>query len=514
MKLLSLLLPTAALAFTDYSEKCTSESPCSTIESISNDDFPTKDTFVIYTTSQSGDRLQKANKKMDSSSNGGWQEIRVDLDTNYQTIVGFGGALTDAAAININTLDKGLQQQVIDSYYTEGGLEYSLGRVPIASCDFSTEVYSYVEVEEDLELESFDISVDSSPTTGDKMGLIQRVLKATANPISLFASPWAPPAWMTQTNSTVGNPSLREEVEIYQSWSKYFTRFFEAYRAAGVEFWGVTVQNEPAGNTGAWQDLKMSPEEQRDFIKNYLGPELRAFNPDLKIMMHDDQRVHLKKWTDTILGDPEAAQYVDGVGIHWYSEVEDYVTWATKPFDKMNDVKSKYPDQFILATEACNGFIPIIDQGPKLGDWNRGERYGYDILHDLNAHAVGWTDWNIALDLTGGPNWAKNVVDAPILIDAESGDAFYRNPMWYYLGHFSKFVRPGSVRVGCSSTAPFTQSPMEAACFETPDDKVVIVVLNRDITGHKYNVQVVGTGNYINVEVEKHSIQTIVFPKP
>ena len=111
-----------------------------------------------------------------------------------------------------------------------------------------------------------------------------------------------------------------------------------------------------------------------DFIKNYLGPELRAFNPDLKIMMHDDQRVHLKKWTDTILGDPEAAQYVDGVGeivderkareakqrdetiltpaffppagIHWYSEVEDYVTWATKPFDKMNDVNSKYPGTF------------------------------------------------------------------------------------------------------------------------------------------------------------------------
>ena len=262
------------------------------------------------------------------------------------------------------------------------------------------------------------------------------------------------------------------------------------------------------------QDLKMSPEEQRDFVKNYLGPELRAFNPELKIMMHDDQRVHLKEWTDTILGDPDAAQYVDGVGIHWYSEVEDYVAWATKPFDKMNDVTAKYPDQFILATEACNGFIPIIDQGPKLGDWNRGERYGYDILHDLNAHAVGWTDWNIALDLEGGPNWAKNVVDAPILIDAEAGDAYYRNPMFYYLGHFSKFIKPGSVRVGCSSTAPFTQSPMEAACFLTPADMVVVVVLNRDITGHKYNVQVKGTDNFVNVDVDKHSIQTIIFPRP
>jgi len=336
----------------------------------------------------------------------------------------------------------------------------------------------------------------------------------TANPISLFASPWAPPAWMTQTNSTIHNPSLRDEPSIYKSWSLYFTKFFKSYREAGVEFWGMTVQNEPAGNTGAWQDLKMSPEEQRDFIKGYLGPELRSSFPDVKIMMHDDQRVHLKTWTDTILSDPEAAQYVDGVGVHWYSEVEDYVTWATKPFDKMNDVNEKYPEQFILATEACNGFIPIIDQGPKLGDWNRGERYGYDILHDINAHAVGWTDWNIALDLEGGPNWAKNVVDAPILIDTEAGDAYFLNPMYYYLGHFSKFVKPGSVRVGCKSTAPFTQAPMEAACFETPDDNVVVVVLNRDISGHKYNLQVEGSDKFINVDVDAHSIQTIIFQKP
>ena len=253
MKLQLLALPTVALGFTDYSDKCTSDVPCAAIESISAPDFPTKQDYVLYSTSQSGDRLNKVNKKMDTSSNGGWQEIRVDLDTKFQTILGFGGALTDSAAININKLSPDLQNQLIDSYYTEGGIEYTVGRVPIASCDFSTEVYSYVEVEEDLELDSFDISVDSSDTTGNKLGLIQRVLKATANPISLFASPWAPPAWMTQTNSTVGNPSLRDEPEIYESWSKYFTKFFEAYRAAGVEFWGVTVQNEPAGNTGAWQ---------------------------------------------------------------------------------------------------------------------------------------------------------------------------------------------------------------------------------------------------------------------
>ena len=178
----------------------------------------------------------------------------------------------------------------------------------------------------------------------------------------------------------------------------------------------------------------------------------------------------------------------------------------------MQDVNTKYPDKFVLATEACNGFIPYVDQGPKLGDWNRGERYAFDILNDLNAFAVGWTDWNIALDLSGGPNWAKNVVDAPILIDTEAGDTFYKNPMYYYLGHFSKFIKPGSVRIAVESTANIISAPMETTAFLTPVGEVIVVVLNRDIAGHEYNIEVEGRG-FINVEVPKHSIQTFIFQK-
>ena len=429
---------------------------------------------------------------------------------NNISIHRFGGALTDAAAITINTLTPEMQTKLLENYYAVEGIEYTVGRVPIASCDFSTGVYSYDETENDFELNDFSIAVDSSETTGNKLGLIKTVLEMTVNELSLFASPWAPPAWMTQTNSTVGNPSLRDEPEVYQSWALYFSKFFEAYRNEGVDFWAVTVQNEPAGNTGAWQDLKMTPEQERDFVKNYLGPQLESTDPDLKIMMHDDQRVHLPTWTSTILDDEEANKYIDGIGLHWYSEVEDYVTWATKPFDKMNDVHDKYPDKFMMGTEACNGFIPIIDQGPKLGDWNRGERYGFDIMSDLNAWAVGWTDWNIALDLSGGPNWAENVVDAPILIDTEAGDVFFKNPMFYYLGHFSKFIKPGSIRIGLESTGNLISAPMEAAVFLTPDGEVVVVVMNRGIVGHKYNIELPGKG-FINVDVPKHSIQTFIF---
>jgi len=502
-----LLVPAAA---TDYSTKCTLASPCPPIVTLTPEDTE-EGTYTIYTTSQDGDRLTKLSKQSFSpTSNDGWQEIKLDTSVIHQQILGFGGALTDAASITVGKMNDEVQAAILNDYYTSDGLEYTIARVPMASCDFSTGVYSYNETPEDFALENFSVDVDNTVTSGFKMQFVQRVLKITTSPLTLFASPWAPPAWMTQSNSTTGNPSLRDDPAIYTSWALYFSKFFEAYRENGVEFWGVTVQNEPAGNTGAWQDLKMSPEDQRDFIKDYLGPQLRATDPDLKIMMLDDQRTHLPKWADVILGDSDAAQYVDGIGLHWYAEVNDWFAWATQPFKKMTAVNEKYPEKFMLATEACNGFIPFLDQGPKLGDWGRAERYGFDILSDLNAFAVGWTDWNIALDMTGGPNWAKNVVDAPILADVDDMETYYRNPMYYYLGHFSKFVRPGSKRIEVTSTGNAISAAMESVGFKDEDGKIVLVVLNRDFAGHSYNVEVEGKG-FINVDVAAHAIQTIIF---
>jgi glucosylceramidase len=202
-----------------------------------------------------------------------------------------------------------------------------------------------------------------------------------------------------------------------------------------------------------------------------------------------------------------------GIGLHWYTSVEDYLAWLTKPFDKMRTVADKYPDKFMLATEACVGFIPVIDQGPKLGNWQRAERYGFDILYDLNAFAVGWTDWNIALDMGGGPNWAGNVVDAPILIDTEDGATFYKNPLFYYMGHFSKFLTPGSRRVGVSSTAPPLHLPMEVTAFLTPgSDRTVVVVLNRDDSRQQFSISVKDdTRGFINIDMPANTIQTFIF---
>ena len=308
----------------DYSTKCSLDN-CDEVTPLDPvRDFSSSSDYVIYQTSQgNGDRLRKYHYSFSSESVGD-KYIELNPEQLYQEITGFGGALTDSAAITISKLSNpDLQDLLLSNYYSTSGIEYSIGRVPIASCDFSQGIYSYDDMENDYDLDNFSIDIDRTDYTGQKLSFIKRVLAMTdaatkdpsashTSPIKLFASPWAPPAWMTQTNSTVHNPSLRDEPQVYNAWALYFSKFFSAYHDEGIDFWGVTTQNEPNGNTGAWQDLKFSATEMLNFIKDYLGPQLRNTHPDIKIMVLDDQRTHLPEWTDTIFSDEDAYQYIDG----------------------------------------------------------------------------------------------------------------------------------------------------------------------------------------------------------
>ena len=226
-------------------------------------------------------------------------------------------------------------------------------------------------------------------------------------------------------------------------------------------------------------------------------------------MMLDDQRSHLTKWTQVVLEDKEAAKYISGIGVHWYASVEDLFP----QFVHMDAAHVKYPDKYIMATEACEGFLPWR-QGPQLCSLARGETYAHDILQDLNHYAVGWTDWNALLNMTGGPNWANNEVDAPILLDHDS-KTLHKQPMFYALGHFSKFILPGSIRIGMnsSSTHPTVAPPMECTGFLRPDGLIVLVVLNRQHASFsvdtKYTV-ILPNGKMLEMDVPENSFQTIV----
>lgn len=322
--LISIIFAKSDIFWVDHSTKCTANY-CDFVTPLNHvKDFVSSKDCVMYQTSRdNGDKLSKYKLFFSSEVRGG-KHILLDRSQVFQVIIGFGGALTDSVALTLAKLDKEMQNLLLSNYYSENGIEYSTARVPMASSDFSLGVYSYCDVKGDYLLENFSVDIDRSSYTGRKLSLIKQVVSMFSNVVpqnetgqhtnqlKLFASPWAPPAWMTESNSTIYNPTLRDEPKVYQAWALYFSKFFNAYHKEGVTFWGVTTQNEPMGNTGAWQDLRFSATQMLHFIKHYLGPGLRSSHPHLKIIVLDDQRTHLPDWTSAMLKDKAALKFIDG----------------------------------------------------------------------------------------------------------------------------------------------------------------------------------------------------------
>ncbi|KAI1731056.1 glycosyl hydrolase family 30 TIM-barrel domain-containing protein [Ditylenchus destructor] len=470
---------------------------------------------AVYISSKSGKRFEKSmlefsnqtgtnNNKLDVS-------VTINVSQTFQTIIGFGGAFTDAVGINLNSLTSDTRKRLIEAYYGNNGIEYSLGRVPMASCDFSTHAYSYCDTEDDFNLTSFALADEDFKF---KIPYIKEAMRLAQN-MSLFASPWSAPGWMKETGKMVGGGKLKGDFngKYYETWANYFIRFFEEYYKQGIDFWGVTLENEPSVgvfHNFKWQAMFFNAVMQRDFVAKHLGPTLRnsTVTQKLKLMVNDDQRYLLPSHPDIILGHENASQYIDGIAVHWYA---DFLFSA----DRLSTTHDRHPAKFILPTEACNGYIPLIN-GPILGDWHRGESYGEDIIEDLQNWAIGWTDWNICLDLTGGPNFAKNLVDSPIIVNATS-DEFYKQPMFYVMGHFSKFIRPGSVRLGLdikTNLRWFEKSHLTGTVFLNPDQKVVLVLQNRH-NSNNYSIHIPSHRKNFNGSVsfslEADSIATIVW---
>jgi glucosylceramidase len=266
-------------------------------------------------------------------------------------------------------------------------------------------------------------------------------------------------------------------------------RFIEEYGKNGVPIWGLTVQNEPMA-VQTWESCIYTAEEERDFVKHHLGPALhRAGLEDVKVMIWDHNRGLLYQRAMVTLEDPEAAKYVWGTAFHWY--VGDH-------FDNMRLVHDAFPSKKLLFSEGCHG--PF--KWDEIGEWSTGEMYGRSIIHDINGWSSGWTDWNILLDETGGPNHVKNFCFAPIIADTRDGSLHYMSS-YYYIGHFSRFVRPGARRVACSSTS----DDLFATAFVNPDGGKVTVVMNP--TDKAMDYQVWTERHIARSSLPAHSIATL-----
>jgi glucosylceramidase len=411
--------------------------------------------------------------------------IFVDPTKTFQTVLGIGGALTDASAETFYKLPEDKRQEILTAYFDpKNGIGYTLGRTHIHSCDFSSESYTYV-TNDDKQLDSFDISHDLKY----RIPFIKAAL-ATAGKdnFTLFASPWSPPAWMKDNDDMLHGGKLKPEY--YKSWARYYGKFILAYEKAGIPIWGLTVQNEPLA-VQTWESCNYTAEEERDFVKNYLGPALRKDGlSDKKIIVWDHNRSFMFQRASVILDDPAAARYVWGVGYHWY--VDD-------SFENVKRVREAYPRTHLLFTEGCNGPFDLS----KINDWQWGETYGKSMIHDFNNGVEGWTDWNVLLDETGGPNHVQNFCFAPIHADTKTGKLYYMDS-YYYIGHFSKFIRPGAKRVISSSST----DKLQTTAFLNPDGKIAVIVLNLSDEVQPFNFSVKGKSTKSTSPA--HSLITLV----
>jgi glucosylceramidase len=412
--------------------------------------------------------------------------VMVDSKRTFQTIHGVGGALTDSSAETWAKLPPKSQQEVLTAYFDEEkGIGYSFCRTNIHSCDFSSDSYTYDSDPADTELTKFSIDHDRK----FRLPFIKAALATAKTPFSLFASPWSPPAHMKTNGSMLKGGKLKPEFA--PVWARYYGKFVRAYETEGIKIWGLSVQNEPMA-VQSWESCIFTGEDERDFVRDHLGPQLaRDGLSHLKLMVWDHNRGLLYARAKVVYDDPEASKYVWGTCFHWY--VGDH-------FDQVRQVAEAWPDKGLVFSEGC----PELYDAKRVNEWLWGEKYGLALLMDLSNGTSAWTDWNVLLDERGGPNHVGNFCYAPIHADMKTGELTYMNS-YYYLGHFSKFVRPGAKRVATVTD----DDRLQAVAFKNADGKLAVVVLN-------LSDETVPFSFWIDGETSKttspaHSIMTVLY---
>jgi glucosylceramidase len=453
-----------------------------------------RDSLTVYTTAKDTDqRLAKTGTypfKARVQPTEGEISIFVNSTKQFQTFLGIGGSFTDASAEVFAKLDNARQEEFLEAYYdTEKGIGYSLARTTIHSSDFGSESHTYIE-EGDKSLDTFSIEKDKQ----FRIPLIKRATQAAGGELLLYASPWSAPAFMKSNNNMLRGGKLLPEY--YDSWANYYTKFIEAYESEGMPMWGISIQNEPMA-TQRWESMIYTAQEERDFLKNHLGPAMeKAGYGDKNIVVWDHNRDLLTDRANVILGDPDAYKYVWGVGYHWYE------TWTggDSMHDNLAAVKESYPDIQLLFTEGTvEGF-----REDRYQYWPNAERYARSMIKDFNIGTVGWTDWNLLLDHTGGPNHVSNFCFAPIHADTRTGELIY-TPTYYYIGHFSKFIRPDAKRVSTSSS----RSVLLATSFINTDNQIATVVMNE--TDEAIDYHFLADMQQVTLTIPARSMQTLVY---
>lgn len=449
---------------------------------------------VIISSKETGEKLKNKEEIKFSKNPINNPTIKINEEKEYQKIIGFGGAFTEAGAYVLSKLEKEKRKEAISAYFnSETGINYTFCRTHINSCDFSLSNYSYDDVENDVELKEFSIQHDKKLL----IPLIKDAIKISEKELKIFASPWSPPAWM-KTNGRMNNGGKLKK-EYYEIWARYFAKYIKEYKKEGINIWGITLQNEPMAET-PWDNCIYSNEEERDFLK-VIGPILKEEEISSKIIVWDHNKDIMKSRVDTIFSDKEAIKWAWGVGFHWYSDEDSKTIMNNSVLDYIHE---KYETNLVF-TEGC---IPYYNMEKEnlIGEWWTGEKYGTHIIEDLNHWTRAWCDWNMFLNEKGGPNHVNNYCDAPIMADGEKNKLYF-NSSYYYMGHFSKYIMPGAVRIDFENK----DDNLQMTAFKNENGDIILVVMNKTDKNKMFSVEL--KGEFLEYNIDSHSIITFIIDR-
>lgn len=523
-------------------------------------------TVEILLTSAGGSKMERQPNVEFMQGTGTGVVVEVFPDSLKQTIDGIGTSFTESSAFVLAHLDPQKRAEVMQNIYGENGANFSLTRTHIGSCDFSVEgKYSYAEQKDDVDLNSFSIKEDTEgfPTSTypgvkdteyDLLPMIQEALEIKEtqkdSELRIIASAWTAPHWM-KDNELYYEPMTAEngwqgrggtlKPEYVSTYANYLVKYFQAYKAAGVNLWGLTPVNEPHGNNGQWESMNFTPETQSEFVQEHLGPGLRSAGfGDAKLLIFDQNRDGVEEWADVLFPADKQEKFIYGIAVHWYAST---VKVYEEIFEK---VHAKYPEYTIVHTEGCIDDLgkpaPADCTDPEgrtetgwfdtdefwwtqsASDWGyavpwtpgNGEdhplytpvhRYARNIIVSLDHWMTGWVDWNIVLDKQGGPNHAGNFCGAPIMIDTENQYVYY-TPVFTVLSQFSRTIRPGDRALQTmANKADLNNDAIHFCATVNPDGLMSVQVLNTSASPIQYSLQIADMS--ASITIPENAVQTV-----
>jgi glucosylceramidase len=407
--------------------------------------------------------------------------IVIDPSTTFQEIEGFGASLTDSSAWLIHEFLTAAERQAVltDLFDPEEGIGLSYLRQPMGASDFRLQEYSYDDlpagVSTDYNLNYFSIAYDENyiiPT-------LQEILAINPH-VRIMGSPWSPPTWM-KDSGLVGSGHLKSNV--YGTYANYFVKYIQAYAAHGIPIDAVTLQNEPYYEPGSYGGCRMEPADQIKLVKE-MGPAFESHTISTKILVWDHN------WDNpgypiAVLNDAVARGYIDGVAWHHYGG----------DVSAQTEVHNAWPDKDAYFTEGSDG------------TWNDGGfdsdliRNGVFMVDTLRHWAKTIIKWNLALDENNGPKIAGgcDTCYGVITINQQNRQVSPR-PHYYALGHASKFLRPGAVRIASG------EGNVRTVAFKNTDGSIVLYAVNPKTSGDTLKLE--WNGQWVVCDIAARSIMT------